>query len=165
MTIGMQDLLDRAQAIGAQLKERKETVSVAESSTGGLISAALLSVAGASAYYVGGAVVYTIASRKAFLPPAADDFGKGKRGLNEDWANFFAASTQQQLGTTWAVGEIGASGPTGSRYGDPAGMSCIAVAGPNSTSRTIQTGSDDRVGNMYAFAAAALDLLAEQLAR
>jgi PncC family amidohydrolase len=157
-------VLARAAEVGAILKAKGQTVGVAESSTGGLISAALLSVAGASAYYVGGAVVYTIASRKAFLPVAADDFGKGKRGLNEDWARFFASGAQAQLGTTWAIGEIGASGPTGSRYGDPAGMSCIAVSGPKEASRTIKTGSDDRVANMYAFAVAALDLLAEQLA-
>ena len=55
----MQDLLPIAARIGERLKARSETISVAESSIGGLVSAALLSVPGASAYYIGGAVIYT----------------------------------------------------------------------------------------------------------
>ena len=63
----MQDLLPAAQKLGAILKTRQETIAVAESSTGGLISAALLSVPGASAYFTGGAVVYTLKARRAML--------------------------------------------------------------------------------------------------
>src|SRR5260370_35225990 len=63
----MQDLIPLTEKIAAMLKKRHETVAVAESSTGGLISAALLSVPGASAYFIGGAVVYTLKARRAML--------------------------------------------------------------------------------------------------
>ena len=55
----MDQLMSLAAEVGEALKARGEKVAVAESSSGGLISAALLSVPGASAYYLGGAVVYT----------------------------------------------------------------------------------------------------------
>ena len=64
----MDRLLPLAEKIAARLIERKETVAVAEGSAGGLISAALLAVPGASAYFVGGAVVYTGAARGAHSP-------------------------------------------------------------------------------------------------
>jgi nicotinamide mononucleotide (NMN) deamidase PncC len=138
----MQDLLPAAQKLGALLKDRHETIAIAESSTGGLISAALLSVPGASAYFIGGAVVYTLKARRAMLARAARD----------------------RFAVTWSAAEIGASGPTGNRYGDPAGHSCIAVAGPIERSMTVETGSADRLANMRAFAAAALDLLTQCVA-
>lgn len=158
----MNDLLPLAGKIGALLKTRRETVAVAESSTGGLISAALLSVPGASAYFLGGAVVYTLQSRRAFLEIPDSAFA-GMRGLNEQSALLFARAARQRLSTTWSISEIGASGPAGNRYGDPVGMSCIAIAGPVERSSTIQTGGGDRVANMRAFAAAALELLAQSL--
>lgn len=154
----MQDLLPLALAIAERLKARGETVAVAESSTGGLISSALLAVPGASAYFIGGAVVYTRQSRRALLdiPDAAL---AGMRASTEPYALLVARSARERLKTTWSLAETGAAGPTGNRYGDAAGHSCIAVAGPAERSRTIETGSADRVANMRAFAAAALTLL------
>src|SRR5688572_4413847 len=58
-TASMQTLIPLAEKIAARLQQRGETIAVSESSTGGLISAALLAVPGASAYFLGGAVVYT----------------------------------------------------------------------------------------------------------
>ncbi|HXW83969.1 MAG TPA: CinA family protein [Candidatus Binataceae bacterium] len=159
-----QDLVTRAERIGAILKDRKETVCVAESSTGGLISAALLGVAGASAYFIGGAVVYTLKARRDLLGIADGSF-KGVRGLTEEGAILFARAARERLGVNWAISEIGAAGPTGSRYGDPAGHSCIAVTGAAEKATTVDTGSPDRVANMYAFAAAALDLFAQCLGK
>jgi nicotinamide-nucleotide amidase len=158
----MQDLLPLAAAIAERLKARGETVAVAESSTGGLISAALLAVPGASAYFIGGAVVYTRQSRRALLdiPDAAL---AGMRASTEPYALLAARTARQRLATSWALAETGAAGPTGNRYGDKAGHSCIAVAGPAERSRTLETGSADRVANMRAFAAAALTLLLECL--
>ena len=69
----------------------------------------------------------------------------------------------KQLNTAWGLAEAGAAGPLGNRYGDPAGHTCIAVAGPVERAITLQTGSDDRRANMFAFAQRALELLAEQL--
>src|SRR5262249_44942934 len=153
--------------IAALLKARKETISIAESSTGGLVSAALLAQPGASAYFVGGAVNY---KRVVLLPLSGmrkEELQK-KRGATEGFAEVAARSVKNRYGTHWGLGEGGAAGPTGNRYGDPAGHVCLAVSGPAVTgpmerSTTLRTGSADRVANMYSFAAAALKLLAEAL--
>jgi PncC family amidohydrolase len=160
----MQTLLPAAARIGVRLKERGETIAVCESSIGGLLSAALLSVPGASAYYLSGAVVYTRAGGDALLaiPPEAR---QGLRAATEPYALLMARTIRERLGATWGVAETGASGPTGNRYGDAAGHACIAIAGPVERSITIETGSPDRVANMRAFAAAALDLLAQGVGR
>jgi nicotinamide-nucleotide amidase len=156
----METLVPIAEKIAAVLKERKQTVAVAESSTAGLVSAALLAVPGASAYFMGGAVVYTLKARRAMLEIPDSAFA-GIRGITEQAAMVFARAARERLGVTWAVGEIGAAGPTGSRYGDPAGHSCIAIAGPVERAVTVDTGASDRVANMRAFAKAALELLAQ----
>src|SRR5712692_686741 len=159
----MNDLLPLAEKVAALLKERRETIAIAESSTGGLISAALLALPGASAYFLGGAVVYTQAARRALF-----DLGElsalGMRASTEPYALLLAQTARQRFSATWALAESGATGPTGNRYGDAAGHSCIAVAGATERAITLETGSDDRVANMQAFSAAALDLLAEVLA-
>jgi nicotinamide-nucleotide amidase len=158
----MQDLLPRAERIGAILKQRKETLAVAESSAGGLISAAMLSVAGASAYFIGGSVSYTRQSMRGLLNMTDEMFAQMK-GLSEPTALVLARGVHQLLSPTWAISEIGAAGPSGSRYGDPAGKTAIAVVGPTERAIIVQTGKSDRVTNMQLFAAAALDLFEELL--
>ncbi len=158
----MQDLLPLAEAIALRLKARGETIAVAESSTGGLIAAALLAVPGASAYFIGGAVVYTRQARRALLdiPDAAMS---GMRASTEAYALLLARTARERFPASWALAETGAAGPTGNRYGDAAGHSCLALAGPVERSLTLETGSADRRANMRAFAAAALDLLRQAL--
>ena len=160
----METLLPLAEKIAARLIERKETVAVAEGSAGGLISAALLAVPGASAYFVGGAVVYTGAARGAFAGISLDEMkAQGIRPASEPYAALLAARLRERLDTTWALAEAGAAGPSGNRYGDPAGHTAIAVAGPSQRTATLRTGSSDRRANMRAFAARALELFAEQI--
>jgi PncC family amidohydrolase len=161
--ISMKDLLPLAEKLGALLKERRETIAIAESSTGGLVSAALLSVPGASAYFLGGAVVYTVKARRALMD-LQDAAVTGMRGASEPYALLLARTARQRLSATWSLSESGATGPTGNRYGDAAGHTCIAIAGPVERAITLETGSADRVANMRVFAKAALDLLAESLA-
>ena len=108
----MQDLLPRAEAIAARLKERGETIAVAESSTGGLIAAALLSVAGASAYFIGGGVIYTLQARRALLD-IQDEAMRGMRASTEAYALLLARTAQKRFGSVWALSETGATGPTG----------------------------------------------------
>jgi nicotinamide-nucleotide amidase len=158
----MDRLLPAAEKIGAILKQRRETVAVAESSTGGLISAALLAVPGASAYFVGGAVVYTLKARRAMLDVQDSAFA-GIKSVVPEGALILARAARERLGVTWTISEVGASGPSGNRYGDPAGHSCLAVAGPIERAITVETGSADRIANMNAFAAAGLDLLIQCL--
>ncbi len=158
----MQILLPAAERIGEALKRRGETVAVAESSSGGLISAALLSVPGASAYFLGSSVFYTRKSLKELLGLGDADFAK-MRGLTEPTALLVAQAIRRRLGSSWAVAEIGASGPTGSRYGDPPGTSCIAVVGERERTVVVRTGREDRVANMQAFAEAAIALLSQTI--
>ena len=159
----LQDLLPQAERIAAKLKARNETISVAESSTAGMISAALLAVPGASAYFLGGAVVYTRQSRSALLA-VTDQELTGITPSTEPYALLFARKIRDKLATTWSVGETGTAGPTGSRYGHAAGHSCIGVIGPNGErSMTVETGKSDRVDNMRTFSMAALDLLEKAL--
>jgi PncC family amidohydrolase len=160
----MDSLLPLATKIGARLKERGETIAIAESSTGGLISAALLSIGGASAYFRGGSVIYTAYARKGFLdignplPPPIE------RASTEPYALLLSDAVRARLDATWGLGETGATGPTGNRYGDKAGHTCIAVTGPRfSEAITLETGSDDRITNMRRFGVRALELLAKAL--
>ena len=154
----MQELTPIAVALAALLEERKETIAVAESSAGGLISAALLAVPGASAYFVGGAVIYTQAARRALLR-VPDESVRGIRSSTEAYALVKARTIRELLGATWGLAETGASGPTGNRYGDAPGHACLAVAGPVERAITLETRHGDREQNMWAFAKAALELL------
>lgn len=154
----MSELSGLASRLGGLLKERQETLAVAESSAGGLISAALLAVPGASAYFLGGAVVYTQVARRALLR-VADESVAGIRSSTEAYALLKARTIRTQLGATWGLAETGASGPTGNRYGDAAGHACLAVAGPLERVVTVETRDGDRERNMWAFAKAALELL------
>jgi PncC family amidohydrolase len=159
----MTELARLAAAVAARLTERGETIAVAESSTGGLISSSLLAVPGASKFYVGGAVVYTARARLTLLdiPQKAMD---GLRSASEPYAVLLARVAGKNLKATWGLSETGAAGPDGNRYGDAAGHSCAAVVGPDTeVSLTVETGLDDREANMRRFAEHALALLLESL--
>src|SRR6058998_1412927 len=158
----MNELTALASSLGSLLKERKETIAVAESSAGGLISAALLAVPGASAYFLGGGVIYTQAARRGLLR-VPDDAVKNMRSSTEPYAQLKARTVRELLGATWGLAETGASGPTGNRYGDAAGHACIAVAGPVERALTLETRHGDREKNMWTFARAALELLETSL--
>ncbi len=159
----MDELEALAAEIGEALKARGEKVAVNESSAGGLISAALLSVPGASAYYLGGAVVYTPKAR-VLLTDIPKEALTGMRSSSEPYALLLARNAVERYGATWGVSETGAAGPTGNPYGDAPGHTCVAISGPVEAVLTIETGSDDRSANMRAFAAAALDLFRRALA-
>lgn len=160
----METLLPLAEQVAVLLKKRRETIAVAESSTGGLISAALLAVPGASAYFLGGAVVYTRLARDSLLdiPHAALS---GMRSASEPYALLLARTAQKRFAASWGMAETGAAGPTGNRYGDAAGHSCLALAGIAERAITLETAKADRLANMQAFAAAALELLAHHLSQ
>ena len=158
----MQTLLPLAEKVAERLKARGETIAIAESSSGGLLSAALLSVAGASAYFLGGAVVYT-AKARVLLMNLERDSVRGMRSASEPYALLLAATARDRFGATWGLSETGAAGPSGNPYGDAPGHTCIALAGLRERAITIETASEDRVANMRAFAQAALELLLENM--
>src|ERR1700743_536241 len=146
----MHELVPIAERAGARLKERKQTIAIAESSTGGLISAALLAVPGASAYFLGGGVIYT-AKARVMLMDIQREAVAGMRSASEPYAQLLARTVSERFDSTWGLSETGAAGPTGNPYGDAAGHSCIAIAGPVSRAITLETGRSDRVENMIAF--------------
>ena len=153
----MKDLIPIAAEIAEKLKARHQTVAVAESSAGGLVSAALLAVPGASAYYLGGGVIYTGRALKALLGVSRDEL-TGMRSSSEPYAQFLARTVKTNFRADWGISETGAAGPTGNPYGDAAGHSCMAVSGALERVITIETGEADREANMIAFARAALEL-------
>jgi PncC family amidohydrolase len=154
----MESLAALGNVVGHLLKERRHTLAVAESSAGGLINAALVAVPGASAYYLGGAIVYTSVGRAALLGLTAQDM-VNIRSASEPFARLLAQRVRNNLGATWGLSETGASGPSGNRYGDAPGHACIAVCGPVEAVITLETGSADREGNMWVFARKAIGLL------
>jgi PncC family amidohydrolase len=160
----MKELVAIAESIAARLIERRQTIAVAESSTGGLISASLLAVPGASAYFLGSAVVYTRDARR-ILMDIPDEAMKGIRSASEVYATLLASRIRQRFSADWGLSETGATGPTGNRYGDAAGHSCMAVAGREQSAITLETGSADRLANMHVFASTALNLLLQSLSR
>jgi nicotinamide-nucleotide amidase len=160
----MQALLPLAEDVAALLKARKETIAIAESSAGGLLSAVLLAVPGASAYFLGGAVVYTRKARELLMQLPRESVA-GMRSASEPYALLLARTASQRFSASWGLAETGAAGPTGNPYGDSAGHSCIAIAGFAEEVLTLETGVADRVANMRAFTASALQLLQRHLSR
>jgi PncC family amidohydrolase len=158
----MEQLLPLAEKIAERLKARNETIAIAESSSGGLISAALLAVPGASAYFIGGGVLYT---RRALLEltQVGEDALRGITPGTEEAALLRARLMRERLATTWGISETGTAGPTGSRYGYPPGHTAVGVSGPLDSARILRTDSADRFQNMIAFSRAALELFSETL--
>lgn len=151
------DMTERAGRVAALLKSRGETIVIAESSAGGLIAAALLSVPGASAYFLGGLVLYTQKARHLQL--GIGDLPDGMRASTEPYASLLAQTVRERFDAHWSLAESGATGPGGNRYGDASGHCCLAISGPMTLSTTVETGDEDRQANMFAFGVAALDLL------
>ncbi len=158
----MHELVDQAARVAALLSQRNETVAVAESSAGGLITAALLAVPGASAWCRGGIVIYTREGWQALRDFDERVLG-GFRSATEGNALVRARFIRGRMDATWGIGETGAAGPAGNRYGDPAGHACIAVAGASERAVTLRTGSSERLANMHRFAGAALQLFMDAL--
>lgn len=151
-----------AEAIAASLIARTETIAVSDGTTGGLISAALLAVPGASAYYRGGGVLYTLRSRIALAGMPAEAYAD-YRGTTPEMLADLAETLRTRLDATWAIAESGLAGPTGGRSGAAPGRTTIAIAGPRARVEVYETGSDDRAANMAAFTTLALRLLRDTL--
>lgn len=159
----MDRLLPIAEQISEQLRKRGETIGVSESSAGGLVSAALLAVPGASSYYRGGGVIYAPNAFRGLMGLSKDDLD-GKRSSTEPYAVFLAGQMRAKLRTSWGLCETGASGPSGNAYGDAAGHTCVGLVGVNvSQSATLETGLSDRVENMWRFAEFTLEFLLDHL--
>jgi nicotinamide-nucleotide amidase len=149
--------------IAATLLARGETLAVAETAAGGLISAALVQVPGASAWFLGSAVAYSATAKASWLNLPTTSFAPDGV-VSRRAAARLAEAVRERLGATWGLAEAGVAGPqTGRRSAKPAGLVYVAVAGPAPASLEVTTGLDDRAANQRAFAAAALGLLVQAL--
>ena len=151
-----------AKKIAELLRERKETISVAESSVGGLLSASLLAVPGASDYYMGGTVVYTMRARRKLLGLSKEILDT-QEPLTETYVSLLAKAIREQLRSDWAIAELGATGPGGTPYGHPPGICVLAVSGPKNLSKYLETQSANRESNMCLFLEEGLNLLLKAL--
>ena len=158
-----EELTELANRVGARLKERGETVAVAENSAGGLVSAALLAVPGASAYFVGGAVplLPPCRRRRFWACRIARRPNRARRPSRTRW--MLANTIRERLSTTWGLAE------TGTRPVRPAIATAMPRAtpawprGPSERATTLKTGSGNRAANMDALACAGLRLFLEAL--
>jgi PncC family amidohydrolase len=156
----------QALRIADLLRQRGEKVAVADGATGGLVAASLLTVPGALDFFVGGGVVYSLRARDVLFDLPRDAYA-GMRGASEDYALLQARAIRDNFGVEWGLAESGSVGGSSHPSGAPAGRSCAAVVGPGGFEfiRRTETGSDDRIANMEAFARAALETLEEALQR
>jgi PncC family amidohydrolase len=157
---------EQALRIADLLRQRGEKVAVADGATGGLVAASLLTVPGALDFFVGGGVVYSFRARDVLFDLPREAYA-GMRGASEDYALLQARAIRDNFGAQWGLAESGSVGGSSHPSGAPAGRSCAAVVGPGGFefTRRTETGSDDRIANMEAFARAALETLEEALQR
>ncbi|NQY13100.1 MAG: CinA family protein [Henriciella sp.] len=159
----MERLLPLAELIGTKLQARGEKIAVWESSAGGLVSAALLAVPGASRFYRGAGIIYTPAAFKGLMGMRKEDL-QGHRSSTEPYALIMAGTIRERMRADWGLCETGASGPSGNGYGDDAGHVCVGIVGAETqVAKTLETGLSDRIENMYLFAEFALQGVADQL--
>lgn len=162
----LESLAKIAAQAGDMLKARAEKIAVVDGATGGLISASLLAMPGASAFFLGGSVIYSLKGRRIALDHAPGSL-RGLTSATEVYAIAQARLIRERFGADWGIAETGAAGG-GSAHplGVASGTSAFAVVGPNgiTASHKIETGSNDRLPNMQAFTAGALTLLRDTLA-
>ena len=154
----------QALRIAEALRARGEKVAVADGATGGLVAASLLTVPGALDFFVGGGVVYSFRARDVLFDLPRDAYA-GMRGASEDYALLQARAIRDNFGAQWGLAESGSVGGSNHPSGAPAGRSCAAVVGPDGFEfvRVTETGGDERIANMEAFARAALQTLEDAL--
>ncbi|MEM6494398.1 MAG: CinA family protein [Pseudomonadota bacterium] len=160
----LQDLHPQALRIATALRARGERIAVADGATGGLIMASLLTVPGALDFFKGGGVVYSLKARNVLfdLPREAYD---GMTSATEDYALLQARAIRDQMGADWGIAESGSVGGSSHPTGAPSGRSAVAIAAPSDmfVTCTIETHSEDRIENMFAFTRNALEALEDAL--
>jgi nicotinamide-nucleotide amidase len=146
-----------AASIAARLRSRGESIAVAD-------GAALLTVPGATKFYLGGGIVYSLRGREVLFA-LPDEAFTGMRSATSDYALLQARAIRDRFGADWGIAESGSAGGSAHPLGIASGLSCAAVAGPGVEDvRVTETGSDDRLANMAVFTRRALELLDETLA-
>jgi PncC family amidohydrolase len=154
-----EDLTKLGTEVGAVLKARGQSIAVVDGATGGLISAALLAMPGASAFYRGGGVIYTLKGRRIVLGHEPGSL-QGLTSATEAYALAQARLIRERYSADWGIAETGAAWPGVHPLGVASGTSAAAVVGPDfEAALIIETGTDNRLANMIAFARNALEVL------
>ncbi len=152
-----------AAVLGGKLRQRGHTVAVAESCTGGLLGQVISSVAGASDYFLGGAITYSEALKKAWArvsPEALERHG----AVSEEVGRQMAAGIREATGATWGLSVTGYAGPSAGTPRDEIGTVYCGLAGPDgagAVEKYLFTGDRDRIRRFAAHAA--MDLLRRTL--
>ncbi len=134
-----------AEVVGHLLKQRGETIAIAESCTGGLLGGALTDVSGSSAWFIGGMLTYSNESKVAQLGVDADLIAQ-HGAVSESVACAMAENVRDRFGTTYGIGITGIAGPTGGSDEKPVGTVWIGVADTNNvTAHRCQFGNDRRI--------------------
>lgn len=155
--------LSLAQEVGRLLSSAGQTLSVAESCTGGLISNMITDVPGASDYFLFTAVTYANSAKINILGVLEETLAS-VGAVHEDTAGQMASGARKVGGSDWAVSTTGIAGPSGGTAEKPVGTVCIGVAGSNGTqARRFVLDTGDREKNKQLFAAAALEMLRRAL--
>lgn len=156
----LRDHHPQALRIAEGLRSRGEKLAVADGATGGLIMASLLTGPGALNFFVGGGVVYSFRARDVLFDQPREAY-KGIRGPCQEYAELQARSIRDNLHADWGLAESGSVGGSTHPGGAPAGLSVVAIAGPDGflAHTILETESDDRIANMYAFTRNALNFL------
>ncbi len=150
--------------IGELLKERKQTVSTAESCTGGKIAEMITSIAGSSAYYKGSVIAYDNSLKKHLLG-VPDDLIKKYGAVSRQVVEQMALGARKLMGTDFSVATSGIAGPDGGTDSKPVGMVWIAVSSDKGTIAEKYIYGSERIQNILRFSNAALNLLRLQIIR
>ncbi|MCK5251879.1 MAG: CinA family protein [Thermoplasmata archaeon] len=148
--------------IGRLLTQREETLAIAESLTGGLVTSRITDVPGSSAYLVEGVVAYANEAKETRLGvQEATLIAHG--AVSEPVAREMAEGIRRRADTTWGISTTGIAGPTGDTEEKPLGLVYVAVAGPQGTMVRRNVFPGDRLAVKQASAEAVLALLLESL--
>jgi nicotinamide-nucleotide amidase len=154
-----------ASVVGQLLKQAGETLSIAESCTGGGLGEILTGISGSSDYFIGGIIAYANSVKISLLDVNAEDleqFG----AVSPSVAQQMAKGVKQRLGTNWGVAITGIAGPSGGTNDKPVGLVYIGLATPDDLVESFEyrfgsTRSRDLI--RYFSACNALDLLRRRL--
>ncbi|MBN2705362.1 MAG: CinA family nicotinamide mononucleotide deamidase-related protein, partial [Deltaproteobacteria bacterium] len=156
--------LNLAQTVAAALSERRLTLALAESCTGGLLANQLTNIPGSSAYFLLGAVTYANAAKERVLgvkPALLERYG----AVHEKTATAMAEGAQRVAGADYGLATTGIAGPDGGSPDKPVGTVCIGLAGPRgSSARSYSFTLGSRLAHKQIFAAQALNCLRLELA-
>ncbi|MHB8625317.1 MAG: CinA family protein [Aggregatilineales bacterium] len=150
--------------VGTLLADRRQTVAVAESCTGGLVMHRLTNVPGSSAYFPGGAVTYSYEAKQQILgvqPETLAAYG----AVSSQTALEMARGVRLTFGADYGIGVTGIAGPAGGTETKPIGLVYIALSSVNAGQVIERRWQSDREGNKQLSADAALQLLFDWLTR